>query len=448
MSGRIRTVKPEWLEDEALAAAGSNARVLSIALVLLADDYGRGRAHPAMLAGSVFAYEVNPVATLTAALEALTPWFIQVYEVRGQRYFEIRNWSKHQRVDKPGKERVPPPPDASDATAETPTQVAYFIRGEVTGLIKIGQSIDPVRRLADLAKCGSEPLSLLAIGGSERALHAELASDRVHGEWFKASPAVLAKIAEFGGFADCPIATATYVNGARVINNPLEDSRAIRESSRGGVESFAPDQDLIPHTSDHDRDLARETRVEPRPKPLTSAQAFERSMQPRKPSETHVTREDVASVFSDLRVAQKRGKYTRRECDHDRLTEIAAEANAEGDTRPSRLIVLREGILGYLAEPNKDRTYPLAFLAGKLSAYRALYRASSAASQPDNTSPLGRAQAARDAAEKACAAARQHRDSLAGQGGHAEAADAFRIAQRTLGDADDALELAKRGAAA
>jgi hypothetical protein len=108
VSGRIRTVKPEWLEDELLALASSDARVLSIALMLLADDYGNGRANVVLLAGQAFPGKVLQT-TASALAELVKIRFVALYEVDGQRYFTIRNWAKHQRVDKPGKPRVPAP---------------------------------------------------------------------------------------------------------------------------------------------------------------------------------------------------------------------------------------------------------------------------------------------------------------------------------------------------
>ena len=36
-------------------------------------------------------------------------------------------------------------------------------------------------------------------GGEEAALHAEFASERVHGEWFRDSPRILARVRELGG---------------------------------------------------------------------------------------------------------------------------------------------------------------------------------------------------------------------------------------------------------
>lgn len=118
MSGRIRSVKPEWLEDERLALASDAARTLSIALILLADDYGNGRANTVQLTGRVF--PGKPPEHLANALEELLSIdYVRLYEVDGQRYFSIRNWSKHQRVDKPGKEKVPPPPDESKTNPDT-----------------------------------------------------------------------------------------------------------------------------------------------------------------------------------------------------------------------------------------------------------------------------------------------------------------------------------------
>jgi len=117
MAGRIRTLKPEWLEDEKLGSAGDAARVLSAGLVLLADDYGNGRASAAFIAAHVWTCDMErePRETLAKASRALRDLtemgFLTVYEVRGERYFSIRNWEKHQRVDKPGKPRVPGIPE-------------------------------------------------------------------------------------------------------------------------------------------------------------------------------------------------------------------------------------------------------------------------------------------------------------------------------------------------
>lgn len=111
-TGRIRTIKPEWLTDERLAMASDAARTLSIGLLLLADDHGNGRANKVQLAATVFPRKVlevgaKVVETLDEALGELLGWFVVLYEVDNQHYFHIVNWLKHQKVDKPGKPRVP-----------------------------------------------------------------------------------------------------------------------------------------------------------------------------------------------------------------------------------------------------------------------------------------------------------------------------------------------------
>lgn len=117
MAGRIRTLKPEWLEDEKLGNAGDAARVLSVGLILLADDHGRGRASIAALAAAVWAQELSrdpreTLAKASRAFDALVAMpYVRAYEVSGQSYYAIVNWTRHQRVDKPGKPHVPPPPE-------------------------------------------------------------------------------------------------------------------------------------------------------------------------------------------------------------------------------------------------------------------------------------------------------------------------------------------------
>ena len=89
MSGRIRSLKPEWLEDERMMRASLEARVLSVALILLADDYGNGRASAFLLAGRVFPGKDQ--AIVESALAELSSWFVKLYEIDGQSYFQVSN---------------------------------------------------------------------------------------------------------------------------------------------------------------------------------------------------------------------------------------------------------------------------------------------------------------------------------------------------------------------
>lgn len=109
MAGRIRSIKPEILEDERSAGLSSDAWRLWVSMWLLADDHGRLRGAPEWLRSQVFwaAPERAKVGDLLEELNAAG--VIIRYEVTGQRYIEIRNWNKHQKVDHPGKPRVPEP---------------------------------------------------------------------------------------------------------------------------------------------------------------------------------------------------------------------------------------------------------------------------------------------------------------------------------------------------
>lgn len=128
MSGRIRSIKPEWLEDEKIALASLEARVLSVALLLIADDHGNGRAHPRILTAKVF--PLGDVSVTERALRELVDLrFIRLYVADDQQYFSIRRWKEHQRVDKPGKPRVPLPPESASTSQEIPANPREEILG-------------------------------------------------------------------------------------------------------------------------------------------------------------------------------------------------------------------------------------------------------------------------------------------------------------------------------
>jgi hypothetical protein len=72
----------------------------------------------------------------------------------------------------------------------------YFIEAVGLDLIKIGYTVDPVKRFIGMLTSSPVPLSLLGStwGGPQREaeVHAQLAEFRTHGEWFKKSPEVMA----------------------------------------------------------------------------------------------------------------------------------------------------------------------------------------------------------------------------------------------------------------
>jgi hypothetical protein len=71
----------------------------------------------------------------------------------------------------------------------------YFIEGIGTGQTKIGKSIHPGRRVAQLQTGNPTALRLLAtVQAEERDLHRFFAPFRLHGEWFEKNVALDAMI--------------------------------------------------------------------------------------------------------------------------------------------------------------------------------------------------------------------------------------------------------------
>lgn len=103
--GRIRTIKPEILEDEDTANLSHEAFRLFIGMITLADDHGNLRAQPRWLGCQVFwASSADAEVALTEITRAK---LVDLYEVEGEVYAHIKGWTKHQKVDKPGRPRVP-----------------------------------------------------------------------------------------------------------------------------------------------------------------------------------------------------------------------------------------------------------------------------------------------------------------------------------------------------
>jgi hypothetical protein len=108
MAGRIRSIKPEILDDEKSAGLSDAAWRLWVSSWLLADDHGGGRAEARRLNAEVFWAAPGAPRDVEALLVELeVAGLIKRYTVRGQQYMLITNWKKHQRVDNAGKPRVP-----------------------------------------------------------------------------------------------------------------------------------------------------------------------------------------------------------------------------------------------------------------------------------------------------------------------------------------------------
>lgn len=109
---RIRTLKPEILEDEKTSALSDAAFRLFVSMIVLADDHGNVRADVRWLAGQIWWQHEPKPNVLLALVELSNARLISVYGVRGGTYATLPGWTRHQRIDNAGKGRVPSPDDS------------------------------------------------------------------------------------------------------------------------------------------------------------------------------------------------------------------------------------------------------------------------------------------------------------------------------------------------
>ena len=119
MAGRIRSIKPEILEDTKTASLTHLEYRVFVGSWLLADDHGNLRGDPDYVRGQIVWASRESRESVAKALESLARVsLLNKYVVRGQVYFHVAGWEKHQRVDKPGKPRMPLPSESDQVFTE------------------------------------------------------------------------------------------------------------------------------------------------------------------------------------------------------------------------------------------------------------------------------------------------------------------------------------------
>jgi len=99
---RIRTIKPDFWEDEKIATLPIPCRLFYIGVWGLADDWGLFRANPVILKAKLFPYDENlRLSELNRWLDALTnARMIIPISHNGESYYAIRTFRSHQKIDK------------------------------------------------------------------------------------------------------------------------------------------------------------------------------------------------------------------------------------------------------------------------------------------------------------------------------------------------------------
>jgi len=108
---RTRVIKPEFWDDEKLCGIIRDARLTFIGLWTNSDDYGVVKGHSNWLKSKIFPYDDIKIEDFEAWLDSLASLgLIFPFNIHGEKYYFIKHFLDHQKVDRPSKVRNPEPP--------------------------------------------------------------------------------------------------------------------------------------------------------------------------------------------------------------------------------------------------------------------------------------------------------------------------------------------------
>lgn len=119
---RIRTIKPEFWEDEKIGLLSHGARLLFLCCLNLSDDEGRLRWNTYYLASNAFMYDEIKIETMEKWMKELVDnELIYVYQAGEAKYHVglVKNFKKHQVINRPQPSKFPPPNDHSDSVNDS-----------------------------------------------------------------------------------------------------------------------------------------------------------------------------------------------------------------------------------------------------------------------------------------------------------------------------------------
>lgn len=109
---RQRMVKPEFFTSESITSLPSWARLLFIGMWVFSDDYGNMRLNVRRIRINIFPDDDFTDENVSEWLSALEEnGCIKVYEVEGESFIHIPNFTVYQTVKKPSASTIPRPPE-------------------------------------------------------------------------------------------------------------------------------------------------------------------------------------------------------------------------------------------------------------------------------------------------------------------------------------------------
>jgi len=108
---RNRIIKATFWDDQKLATVSIEARFVFIGTWTFADDYGVVKGHAAWLKNRLFPYDGLELPKFENWLKELEDLrVILAFEADEERFYWIRNFQKHQVINRPSQARNPNPP--------------------------------------------------------------------------------------------------------------------------------------------------------------------------------------------------------------------------------------------------------------------------------------------------------------------------------------------------
>jgi len=130
---RNRLIKLEFWRDEKIGALSHSARLLFISLWSYADDSGNGRADARLLRSQAFPYDSH------VTVDEVEKWLDEIagldmallYTVGGARFYSVKNFLRHQVVNRPSKFRYPEPSRNEGTAPVLLTEGSRSVKGVV-----------------------------------------------------------------------------------------------------------------------------------------------------------------------------------------------------------------------------------------------------------------------------------------------------------------------------
>jgi len=105
---RIRTIKPEFWQNEEIASLSEHARLLAIALLNFCDDEGFFLANPSLVRANCFPFQEDSRNVPGSLQELSRIGYVEVRDCSGKAIGRVVKFLSHQRIEKAQKSKLSP----------------------------------------------------------------------------------------------------------------------------------------------------------------------------------------------------------------------------------------------------------------------------------------------------------------------------------------------------